>query len=335
VASQKKRIPTILSADELLNKAFHRGAKITIEGQDRQDRRRRTASSRITASGDVISSALDTYVRAFPSMEKREDFLMELLDLLVGLDKLKQSLGALSWCSKKVLDLRKEYGRKVKNAGDSDSLERARKEYYGRVSSLVHRVEKDLELVAFAREQFKKLPTIETDLPTAVVAGFPNVGKSQLVERISTARPRIAPYPFTTQGIAVGLVTSGWRRFQVIDTPGLLDRELEERNRIERQAVLALKYLADVIVLVLDPSETSGYAMDKQLRLMASVKNAFPGIPFIEVENKADIVKTESGRMRISALTGEGVEQLMQMLLEQLKRSHKGMNPTPVPVQQG
>jgi nucleolar GTP-binding protein len=334
VASQNKRIPTILTADELLSKAFHHGAKITVEGNDRQDRTRRTAASRITASGDVISSTLQTYVRAFPSMEKREDFMMELLDLLVGLDKLKQSLGALSWCSHKVLEMRKEYGRRVKNAANNASLEQARKEYYGRVSSLVHRIEKDLELVGFAREQFKKLPTVETDVPTAVVAGFPNVGKSQLVDRISTAKPVIAPYPFTTQGITVGHFASGWRRFQVIDTPGLLDRELEDRNQIERQAVLALKYLADVVVFVLDPSETSGYLIEKQLRLLASVEQGFKGIPFIEVENKVDIVKTDSARIKMSALTGEGVEELKQVLIDELKKSKKGTVPTPVQLEE-
>jgi nucleolar GTP-binding protein len=162
-----------------------------------------------------------------------------------------------------------------------------------------------------------------------VIAGFPNVGKSQLVERISSARPVIAPYPFTTQGIGVGHVKFGWHRFQVIDTPGLLDRPLEERNAIELQAILALKYLADVIVFILDPSETAGYTMEKQERLLTSVRENFPGIPIIEVENKVDVLRSDSERLKMSAINGEGVE----VLLDQIKLHFKDMERLEMPME--
>jgi nucleolar GTP-binding protein len=109
----------------------------------------------------------------------------------------------------------------------------------------------------------------------------------------------------------------------VVDTPGLLDRELSERNDIERQAVLALKYLADVIVFVLDPSETSGYTMDKQLRLLAEVKKEFVAIPVIEVENKIDLLDSGSDRLKMSALKGIGVEKLQREITGHLKQSAK------------
>ena len=69
----------------------------------------------------------------------------------------------------------------------------------------------------------------------------------------------MAAYPFTTKGIDVGIHEAGHRRYQVIDTPGLLDREIEDRNRIEMQAVTALKHLANAMLFILDPSETCGY----------------------------------------------------------------------------
>lgn len=248
---------------------------------------------------------------------------MELLDLLVGLDQLKKSLAALSWCSQQVMKLRKEYIRRAKNVQKLSELERVRKEYYGRTSSMINQIAGDLEVVAKGREAFKKLPAIDATVPTVVIAGFPNVGKSQLVDRISTAKPTIAAYPFTTQGIAIGHFEEGWRRYQVVDTPGLLDRELSERNDIERQAILALKYLADVIVFVLDPSETSGYTMEKQLRLLAEVKKEFAAIPVIEVENKIDLLDSGSYRMKMSALDGIGVEKLQRVITGHLKQSAK------------
>ena len=323
VTKPTKRIPTILTADELLDKAFRRVLKIRKEGDDRMDGKKKTTVARLTASGDIISTTLILYVRAFPSMQKREEFHMELLDLLVGLDQLKKSLAALSWCSQQVMKLRKEYIRRSKNAQRASDLERVRKEYYGRASSMINQIAGDLEVVSKGREAFKKLPAIDASVPTVVIAGFPNVGKSQLVDRISTAKPTIAAYPFTTKGITIGHFQEGWRRYQVVDTPGLLDRELSERNDIERQAILALKYLADVIVFILDPSETSGYTMEKQLRLLAEVKKEFGAIPVIEVENKIDVMDSGSTRLKMSALNGIGVEKLQGVITEHLKNCAK------------
>jgi nucleolar GTP-binding protein len=325
VASQKKKIPTILTAEELLNKAFHRAVKITKQGDDRLDGKKRTAHARFNASGDIITGTLDKYVRSFPSMEKREDFMMELVHLLIDMDKLKKSLGAINWASHTVKDITSEYIRQSKNSQKQDQLERIRKEYYGRVSSVIYQVQDDLKLISFARDEFRKLPTIETDVPTVVIAGYPNVGKSQLVDRISTAKPKIAAYPFTTKGITIGHFKEGWRTFQVVDTPGLLDRDFESRNDIEKQAILALKYLADLIVFVIDPSETSGYRMEQQMSLLESVKQNFSGIKIIEVENKTDLVRTDSDRMKMSALTGEGVEEVMKVINAELLLSKKGL----------
>ncbi len=308
-----------MSADEVLDKAFKRVMKIEKEGDDKLEARRRTTVARITASGDIISSTMQKYVKAFPSMEKRDEFAMELIDLLVGMDQLKKSLGALSWCGKTVDSLRQEYIRKAKGVTRPDDLERVRKGYYGRISSVVKQVSKDLDFVGHARDEMRRLPTIDAELPTIVVAGFPNVGKSQLVGRLSSAKPRVAPYPFTTQGIEIGHFEHRYQRYQVVDTPGLLDRRLEERNDIERQAVLALKHLADIIVFVIDPTETSGYTLGKQLALLDSLKRNFPSIPMIEVENKADVLRTGSGRLAISAVSGEGVEELRKMLIDSLK----------------
>src|SRR5262249_18005793 len=55
------------------------------------------------------------------------------------------------------------------------------------------------------------------------LVGFPNAGKSTLLAAISKARPKIAPYPFTTRTPQPGIVGhSDWRRLTVCDVPGLI-----------------------------------------------------------------------------------------------------------------
>ncbi|MEM0449696.1 MAG: GTPase [Methanomassiliicoccales archaeon] len=323
VANRKKIIPTILTKQELLDKAFGRSVKISKKGEGGLDSKRRTAMARISAAGDILHGTLIKYVKAFPSMERREDFHMELIDILVGLDALKKSLSALSWAADRCRYLSREYARRAKSCSTVEELQRVRKEYFGRTASVIDQISSDLEFVAKSREALKTIPALEMELPTVVVAGHPNVGKSQLVERISSAKPKIAPYPFTTQGISVGHFFHKYRKIQVIDTPGLLDREFETRNAIEKQAVLALKYLADVIVFLIDPSETSGYSLKEQLSLLESVKRAFPDITLIEVENKSDLVRSDSQRLKISALRNEGVDTLMKIIIDKLQDCSK------------
>jgi len=61
-------------------------------------------------------------------------------------------------------------------------------------------------------------------------------------------------------------------RVQVIDTPGLLDRPLDEMNKAELQAVLALRYLAKVVVLLVDPTHHSGFDLSIQMNIFNNIK---------------------------------------------------------------
>ncbi|MBA3044281.1 hypothetical protein FP804_04000, partial [archaeon] len=153
-------------------------------------------------------------------------------------------------------------------------LKTKKKEVYGRISSVVKQVSDDLLFLNTVREKLRSIPAIE-NIPTVVVAGYPNVGKSLLVRKISSGKPKIAAYPFTTKGVSVGHFKIKYRKYQVIDTPGLLDREFSKRNQIEKQAVLALRHLANVIVFIIDPTEHCGYPLNVQLKLLDDIKKTF------------------------------------------------------------
>jgi nucleolar GTP-binding protein len=322
-----RRIPTILTSQEILDKAFHKASKVSIAGTNHLDTVKKTILGKVSAVGDILNSTLMKYVRSFPNLDPKEEFYSELIDVLVGVDSLKKSLGGISWGARRCNDFQRDYLRRIRRSKDAAFIDHLRKEYYGRTSSIVNQVNDHLDFVSESRNKLRRLPLIDTDIPTVVIAGFPNVGKSQLIERLSNARPTIASYPFTTKGVGVGHFQHRWRTYQIVDTPGLLDRPLEERNAIERQAVLALKYLADLIVFVLDPTETSGYTMEQQLHLLDSVKDWMQDIPMIEVENKIDLLDSGSERYKISALGGEGVEELREIIIDHLSKVEPTSDP--------
>ncbi|MCL1984378.1 MAG: 50S ribosome-binding GTPase [Methanomassiliicoccaceae archaeon] len=312
-------IPTVLTSDELMDKAFHRASKIHKNGTTALDFRKKTALAKVTASGDIVVTTLKDYVNRFPVIEKDGGFYSELVDLTIGIDRYKQSLGAMNWASNRAEKLKNESLRNLRRTKDITYVEGIRNGFYGRLASILKQVSKDLLFLQDAKNRFRDLPNIESDVATAVVAGFPNVGKSKLVSVLSTAAPEIAPYPFTTKGIVIGHIQDGWRKYQIIDTPGLLDRSLDERNDIEKQAVLALKYLTHVLVFILDPSGSCGYSTEKQLALLDSVKRGFPGVPMIIAESKSDMFKSDNDTFKFSAETGENMNVLRENILSELR----------------
>jgi len=312
-------IPTVLTAEELLDKAFRKASKVEMSGRTKLETVRETNIAKIKSASDVIVSTLGKYVKAFPSIERQSRFYSELIDLAVGTDRLKHSLGAMDWCRGTVAKVAKSATRTIAFSSSISEIDETRRSAYGRISSLVKQVGKELKILSDARNAMRKFPAINPEEPTIVVAGAPNVGKSQLVSRISSAKPRVAVYPFTTQEISVGTFEKRYFRYQVIDTPGLLDRELDARNPIELRAIVALRHLADIILFVFDPTEACGYPMSQQERILETIKREFSPVPVFEVENKSDLMKTKGGRTKISAETGAGVQKLVDTLVAQLK----------------
>ena len=77
--------------------------------------------------------------------------------------------------------------------------------------------------------------------------------------------------------------------FLILDTPGILDHPLEERNTIEMQAITALAHLRAAVLYIVDPSEQCGYSLEAQKSLFDNIKPLFNNKPLIVVANKADI----------------------------------------------
>jgi GTP-binding protein len=174
------------------------------------------------------------------------------------------------------------------------------------------------------------------------LVGFPNVGKSTLISRLSAARPKIADYPFTTLEPCLGVVPLDEERsFVMADIPGLIAGAHEGRGlgtrflkHIERTRLLL--HLVDVAELSgRDPVEDYGVILAE----LESFSPALAGKPMLLVASRVDVAGQgerlaalrefchgRSFELReISCVTGEGLEDLKRATwarLEQLPRSH-------------
>ena len=275
-------LPTTPTAEELLDSAFSRAARAgrAKQGIEAQESMLQTASN-------VLGDNLNHVVTSWPDFDTVDPFYVELADALVGVDDLRQHLASVSWAARKVNEIGREYiGRLPRE--NPELARKIRKQGFARMGSVMNDVADDLQAISEARDALKQLPGIETNEPAIVVAGYPNVGKTAFVNAVTNARNEIAAYPFTTKGVQIGHVERDHIRYQIVDTPGLLDRPADERNEIESQAVSALTHLADVVIFVVDASETCGYPMADQQALRSELEATFE-VPFVLVCNKADL----------------------------------------------
>ena len=128
------------------------------------------------------------------------------------------------------------------------------------------------------------------------LVGYPNAGKSTLLTAISKARPRIAPYPFTTLHPQIGIVEyADWKRLTVCDVPGLI--EGAHRNVGLGHAFLRHIERCKILVLLLDMAGTDGRApWDDYRQLLKELELYDPALlarPRLVVANKMDEAAAE------------------------------------------
>jgi len=300
-----EKIPTVPTADEVLDRCFRRAAAKMKEKKNKD----RANEEFVRAVSQAIHDRLVRVMRSFPEFETLAPFYRDTVDVLWGIDRVKKALGGVGWAARWA----RTHGPGLAyQTRKSETPQVIRKRAVARLSSVVHQIDDDLRFLNDIRNVLRKLPHVEDEF-TVVIAGYPNVGKSSFIRLVSSATPEVASYPFTTKGVIVGHRMTGRERMQFIDTPGILDRPAEERNAIERQALTAVVNLADVILCIIDASEHCGYPIEEQVRLIHEIES-LTDVPVVVVANKSDLVYFD-GYLNMSTETGEGISEVVDTLM--------------------
>jgi len=158
------------------------------------------------------------------------------------------------------------------------------------------------------------------------LVGFPNVGKSTLISRISAAKPRIADYPFTTLEPNLGVVSPDSRpEFVVADIPGLIEGASEGRG-LGHQFLRHVER-ARVLLVLLDLAPNAVDNPRRQLEVLLGELGAYqPDLldrPRLVVGSRADVAEPSAigalppdAGSSISAMTGEGLDGLVHAVAD-------------------
>jgi GTP-binding protein len=165
------------------------------------------------------------------------------------------------------------------------------------------------------------------------IIGLPNAGKSTLISAISSARPKIANYPFTTLVPSLGVVQTGWTEpFVVADIPGLIKGAHQGTGlgtkflrHIERTRILV--HLIDASSIDPDDPLDQYHTINQELAMYDEKLAKKPQIVVLNkldlsgVRKSADIFQSavkDKEVVFISALTGQGLEQLKSQIVQLL-----------------
>ena len=319
-----RRIPTVLYPQEVLDKAIRKASKQSdlVEDPDKYHRVRKQMNRMVQAASDTIAETLLKWVDQWPSLNAQSSFDQALVDAAVGADEFRRNLGAIQWAAERVRKIAGESQSRMLSFRAIEPFHAERRHAYGRMSSVIEQIGENILWLGEARNILRQLPSIDAAEPCIVVAGAPNVGKSALITELSSGEPEVAAYPFTTKRLHVGHFEHRRRTYQMVDTPGLLDRPMADRNQIEMQAIAALENVGDIVLFLIDPSESSGISLSDQEHLLEEVRCLLAERPLLVVHSKSDLKASAEGSeemMRISSITGEGIEELRSLLIDSIK----------------
>jgi len=306
-----EQVPKIEKFDFYIEVAFAKARK--VQNTDSKTKN----LQKIEIVRDTLIAQFERIFKKYPAIDELDPFYYELFLAHVPVEEAKKSLAALLWVVQKTKFFSRQYSNKIKRANDRD-VNRIRREYYGRINSLVKQVRDNLRFLEETRRILKSFPVVKTGVPTLCIVGFPNAGKTTLLSKLTGSQAEIAGYAFTTKGINIGFTP---KRVQLLDTPGTLNR-IEKMNVIEHTAYIAMKHLAEALVYVFDPTGSAA-SFEDQIKLYRRVKKY--DLPILIYASKRDVADIPEDISSYDILTFDELKEVLDtdFAVEDVKKTTK------------
>ncbi|KAJ3697928.1 hypothetical protein LUZ61_001633 [Rhynchospora tenuis] len=337
-----QKLPMVMPAIDILSSAQRKARNVSpTKGiANIAKRERNKAAKQLDTLMKELAVPLRTYIENFPNKKYLHPYECSLIELTFGEGNYEQILGRVDSFRKKLISVGKEHASLCAQSSTKREAEERLGEGLKKVQEAFNQGKNALDDLLYVAKSLRAMPVIDPHLPTLCLVGAPNVGKSSLVRILSSGKPEVCNYPFTTRGVLMGHIMLNYERFQVTDTPGLLRRHEDDRNNIERLTLAVLSHLPTAVLYVHDLSGDCGTSADDQFFIYKKIKEKYSNRLWLDVVSKCDLLEDSStsacmsneldrykafgpgGAIPVSVTSGMGVEELKakvyQLLLSQM-----------------
>ncbi|XVF75010.1 hypothetical protein PTKIN_Ptkin13bG0154900 [Pterospermum kingtungense] len=264
-----QKLPMVMPSVDILHSALRKAKRVlpTKGIANIAKRERNRGAKQLDALMKELAIPLRQYVENFPKRMYLHPYERSLIELTLGDGNYEEVLKKVDALRKKVISVGKEHASLcAKSLSKKEAEERL-------------------------AETLRAMPVVDLEMPTLCLVGAPNVGKSSLVRMLSTGKPEVCNYPFTTRGILMGHITTNFQHFQVTDTPGLLKRCDEDRNNLEKLTLAVLSHLPTAILYVHDLSGQCGMSPSDQFKIYTKIRERFDDHLWLDVVSKSDLLQ--------------------------------------------
>ncbi|KZT65341.1 P-loop containing nucleoside triphosphate hydrolase protein [Daedalea quercina L-15889] len=305
-------VPTAADFLDIVLSKTQRKTPTVIHKNFKISRIRNFYMRKVKFTQDSFDEKLSAILEEFPMLDDLHPFLASLMNVLYDKNHYKLALGQLRTARHLIDQVAKDYVRLLKFGDSLYRCKQLKRAALGRMATIMRRQKDPLAYLEQVRQHISRLPAIDPTARTLLICGYPNVGKSSFINKVTRADVDVQPYAFTTKSLFVGHLDYRYMRWQVIDTPGILDHPLEDMNTIEMQSITALAHLKSCVLYFMDLSEQCGYSVEAQCKLFHSIKPLFANKPTMLVINKIDVTRMndlspENRAMVEEIINAEGV----------------------------
>src|SRR6056297_3135781 len=155
-----KTIPPIATSQELIDRAFARARKKTIQDPKKYFRKKKTYIARTESFTDTLSSVLESYIKQFPSLDQLPQFYQELIHNSLNLDSLRHSLGAIQWAKDTIDNIATSQTQTLRRSTDLQFIHKKQREIHGRCTSIIKQIKAEKRVRRDARDSVVTLPPV-------------------------------------------------------------------------------------------------------------------------------------------------------------------------------
>ncbi|KAM7266503.1 hypothetical protein ACFE04_004400 [Oxalis oulophora] len=289
-----QKLPMVMPSVDILMSAMKKAKRVgpTKGIANIAKRERNKGAKQLDALMKELAVPLREYVENFPNKKTLHPYERSLVELTLGDGNYEEVLMKVDTLRKRLVSAGKEHASLCAKSTTKKEAEERLSEGVEKLEQVYKKDGKAVDDLLNIAKTLRAMPVVDLETPTLCLVGAPNVGKSSLVRKLSTGKPEICNYPFTTRGILMGHITLSYRHFQVTDTPGLLKRQDDDRNNLEKLTLAALSHLPTAVLYVHDLSGECGMSPSNQFMIYKEIKERFKDHLWLDVVSKCDLLRS-------------------------------------------